>query len=541
MSEATSLANQQFDYIIIGAGSAGCVLANRLSADPQNRVCLLEAGPEDSLPWIHLPIGYGKTMWDARVNWKLNTAPEPGMNNREIYWPRGKCLGGSSSINGLIFIRGQKEDYDQWRDLGNVGWGWDDVLPYFKKAEGNDRLGEPLHSRDGPLKASSIPKKHPLVEAFKLAANALGVPTTDDFNNLTQEGVGYYQLSTHKGLRCSTAVAYLRPARKRQNLTVLTNSQATRILFTDRKASGVELFHQGKKITLQANKEVLLCAGAIQSPQLLQLSGIGPAKLLQEFDIPLIQDLPGVGENLQDHLQYRLIYELNQPISTNDQLRSIFGKVKMGLDWLLFRGGPLSIGINQGGLFTKVMPTSTRPDIQFHLGTLSADMAGGTVHPFSGFTMSVCQLRPESRGSVRIQSPDPLVPPRIVANYLDTQYDRDISIAAIKFARSITQTQPLSNLIAREVKPNNPQSNEDILAFCRETGATIFHPSGTCKMGPDDDSMAVVDTDLRVRGVSGLRVIDCSVMPRLVSGNTNWPVVMIAEKAADIINYQSLI
>ena len=541
MSEATSLANQQFDYIIIGAGSAGCVLANRLSADPQNRVCLLEAGPEDSLPWIHLPIGYGKTMWDARVNWKLNTAPEPGMNNREIYWPRGKCLGGSSSINGLIFIRGQKEDYDQWRDLGNVGWGWDDVLPYFKKAEGNDRLGEPLHSRDGPLKASSIPKKHPLVEAFKLAANALGVPTTDDFNNLTQEGVGYYQLSTHKGLRCSTAVAYLRPARKRSNLTVLTNSQATRIVFTGRKASGVELFHQGKKITLQANKEVLLCAGAIQSPQLLQLSGVGPAKLLQELNIPLIQDLPGVGENLQDHLQYRLIYELNQPISTNDQLRSIFGKVKMGLDWLLFRGGPLSIGINQGGLFTKVMPTSTRPDIQFHLGTLSADMAGGTVHPFSGFTMSVCQLRPESRGSVRIQSPDPLVPPRIVANYLDTQYDRDISIAAIKFARSITQTQPLSNLIAREVKPNNPQSNEDILAFCRETGATIFHPSGTCKMGPDDDSMAVVDTDLRVRGVSGLRVIDCSVMPRLVSGNTNWPVVMIAEKAADIINYQSLI
>jgi choline dehydrogenase len=240
-------------------------------------------------------------------------------------------------------------------------------------------------------------------------------------------------------------------------------------------------------------------------------------------------------------LQYRLIYELNQPISTNDQLRSIFGKVKMGLDWLLFRGGPLSIGINQGGLFTKVMPTSTRPDIQFHLGTLSADMAGGQVHPFSGFTMSVCQLRPESRGYVRIQSADPLVPPRIVANYLDTQYDRDISIAAIKFARSLTQTQPLSNLIAREVKPNNPQSNEAILAFCRETGATIFHPSGTCKMGTADDSMAVVDADLRVRGVTGLRVIDCSVMPRLISGNTNWPVVMIAEKAADIINYQSLI
>ena len=421
----------QFDYIVVGAGSSGCVLANRLSTDEVNSVCLVEAGPKDSSPWIHLPIGYGKTMWDPKVNWKFETEPDPGMNQRKIYWPRGKCLGGSSSINGLIFIRGQKEDYDGWKKLGNTGWGWDDVLPYFKRAEGNDRLGEPLHSKTGPLKASSIPKKHPLVESFIKSAVRLGVPETDDFNNLTQEGVGYYQLSTHKGLRCSTAVAYLNPIKKRSNLSILTDSQVMRIVFEGRRAVAVELIRHGQKQTIRANKEIILSAGALQSPQILQLSGIGPAALLREFNIPIIQDLPGVGENLQDHLQYRLIYELNQPISTNVELSSLFGKIKIGLDWLLYRGGPLSIGINQGGLFTKVMDSSLTPDIQFHMATLSADMAGGNVHPFPGFTMSVCQLRPESRGYVRIQSADPLVPPKMVANYLDTEHDREISVAAV--------------------------------------------------------------------------------------------------------------
>ncbi|MDZ4058047.1 MAG: GMC family oxidoreductase N-terminal domain-containing protein, partial [Polynucleobacter sp.] len=413
-----------FDYIVVGAGSSGCVLANRLSEDSKNSVCLIEAGPKDRSPWIHLPIGYGKTMWDPKLNWKFETEPDPGMNQRKIYWPRGKCLGGSSSINGLIFIRGQKEDYDGWEALGNKGWGWDHVLPYFKKSEGNDRLSGPLHSQTGPLKASSIPKKHPLVEAFIKSAVQLGVPETDDFNNLTQEGVGYYQLTTNKGLRCSTAVAYLKPAKKRPNLTIFTDSQVMRVIFEKKRAVAVELMRNGEKQTIRANKEIILSAGALQSPQILQLSGIGPETLLREFNIPVIHDLPGVGENLQDHLQYRLIYELNQPISTNVQLSSLIGKAMMGLDWLLFRGGPLSIGINQGGLFTKVMPSSTSPDIQFHLATLSADMAGGNVHPFPGFTMSVCQLRPESRGHVRIQSSDPLVPPKMVANYLATEHDR---------------------------------------------------------------------------------------------------------------------
>jgi choline dehydrogenase len=530
-----TMEHQLFDYIIVGGGSSGSVLANRLSENPQISVCLLEAGPKDWSPWIHLPIGYAKTMWDPRFNWKFETEPEPAMNDRPIYWPRGKTLGGSSSINGLIFIRGQKEDYDGWRDLGNPGWGWDDVLPYFKKAEGNDRLGEPLHSKTGPLKASSIPKKHPLVEAFIKAANALGVPKTEDFNNLTQEGVGYYQLSTHKGLRCSAAVAYLKPAKERSNLTILTNSQVSKVIFENKKAVGVEFIQQGSKKTIRSNKEVILSAGAIQSPQILQLSGVGPAKLLQEFNIPVVHDLPGVGENLQDHLQFRLIYELNQPISTNIQLSSWFGQLKMGLDWLLFRGGPLSIGINQGGLFTRVMKDSKTPDIQFHMATLSADMAGGKVHPFSGFTMSVCQLRPESRGYVRIQSADPLSPPKMVANYLATQLDRDTSVAAVNFARKIAQTEPMRSLVTREVKPNNPQSDEEVLEFCRNTGATIFHPTGTCQMGPDSNPMAVLDSSLRVRGVEGLRVVDCSAMPTVPSGNTNWPAVMLGERAADLI------
>ena len=529
---------ETFDYVVVGAGSAGCVLAARLSENGRFTVCLLEAGPEDRSFWIHLPIGYGKTMWDPQLNWMFETEPDPGMHDRRIFWPRGKCLGGSSSINGLIYIRGQQQDYEHWAALGNTGWSWDEVLPYFRRAEGNDRLSGPLHGQDGPLKASSIASKHPLVEAFIGSARGLGVPQTDDFNGASQEGVGYYQLSTHNGMRCSAARAYLRPARKRPNLRVITGARATRVLFAgdSNKASGVEFERLGRRSSVQAAREVIVCAGALQSPQLLQLSGIGPAALLAEHGIAVRHDLPGVGENLQDHLQLRLILEANRPITTNDRMRSLWGRAAMGLDWLLFRRGPLAIGINQGGLFTRVNPASTTPDIQFHFSTLSADMAGGTVHPFSGFTMSVCQLRPQSRGHVRIRSANPLDAPAMQPLYLSHPEDRATAIAALRYARKLAHSGPLGALVLREHRPGpEVQTDDEILDFCRRYGATIFHPSGTCKMGPDGDPMAVTNPRLQVRGVAGLRVVDCSVMPTLVSGNTNWPVVMMAEKAVDWI------
>ncbi|WP_326543981.1 GMC family oxidoreductase [Pseudorhodoferax sp.] len=523
-----------FDYIVVGAGSAGAVLAARLSQDPAVRVLLLEAGPPDRSFWIHLPIGYGKTMWSRTYNWCFETEPDPYMNGRRIYWPRGKTLGGSSSINGLIYIRGQREDYDDWAAQGNRGWGYDDLLPYFKRSEGNQRGADAWHGADGPLKVSDIGARHPLIEAFIEGAAQTGVPRNDDFNGATQEGAGYYQLTTHRGWRCSTAKAYLVPARSRPNLVVRTDAQASGLVMQGRRASGVRYRQGGQMREAAARAEVLLCAGALQSPQLLQLSGIGPAALLRQHGIPVLHELPGVGENLQDHLQIRLGFEATQPITTNDQLRTLWGQAGIGLQWLLQRKGPLAIGINQGGCFMRALPEAPRPDIQFHVATLSADMAGGKPHPWSGFTLSVCQLRPESRGFVRIQSPDPLQPPAMLANYLSTELDRRTAVAAVKAARAIAQAPAMRPFVKREVKPGPAAlDDEALLQFCRESGATIFHPSGTCKMGHDD--MAVVDERLRVHGIQALRVIDCSVMPTLVSGNTNAPVVAMAEKAADMI------
>ncbi|MFC4298518.1 MAG: choline dehydrogenase [Castellaniella sp.] len=528
--------NQAVDYIIVGAGSAGCVLANRLSENGKYSVCLLEAGPPDSNLWIHIPIGYGRTMFDKHVNWGFYTDPEPNMLGRRIYWPRGKTLGGSSSINGLIYIRGQKQDYDHWADLGNPGWSWDDCLPYFRKLENNDLGPGPTRGTDGPLHASSIRAKHELVEAFIRSAEANGISRTDDFNTGEQEGVGYYQLTTHGGWRCSSAVAYLKPARGRSNLEVVTRAQATRVILQDRRATAVEYRRGDQLRTLRANKEVILCAGALLSPQLLQLSGIGPADLLGEHGIGVVADRPGVGENLQDHLQLRLIYEVTKPITNNDQLRSLWGRARMGLQWLLFRSGPLAIGINQGALFCRVLPESVRPDIQFHLGTLSADLAGAQVHDFSGCTYSVCQLRPESRGHVRIQSPDPLRPPSMQPNYLDAELDRRTAVAAVRFARRLADTEPMKSLMKREYRPGlDARGDDEILHFCREHGATIFHPTGTARMGGRTDPMAVVDHHMKVHGVERLRVVDGSVMPTLVSGNTNVPIIMMAERAAEFI------
>lgn len=527
-------ATETYDYIVVGAGSAGCVLASRLSEDPGTRVLLLEAGPPDRSLWLHLPIGYGKTMWSDRYNWRFETEPDPGMNDRRIYWPRGKTLGGSSAINGLIYIRGQREDYDHWAALGNRGWAYDDVLPWFIRSEHNQRGSDAFHGVGGPLKVSDIGTRHELIEAFIAGAAELGVPRNEDFNGASQEGAGYYQLTTWRGWRCSTATGYLKPARHRPNLQVLTDAQVTQILFEGSAAVGVRYRHGEQEHEIRCRAEVLLAAGAIQSPQLLQLSGIGPAPLLMQHGIEVRHALPGVGENLQDHLQLRLVYECSRPITTNDQLRSLGGRIRMGWDWLSARSGPLAVGINQGGCFMRVMRDATRPDIQFHVATLSADMAGGQVHPFSGFTLSVCQLRPESRGHVRIRSNDPMQPPAMQPNYLSTETDRQTAVAAIKAARAIARSRSMAPFVAREHRPG-PEAADDeaLLEFARRHGATIFHPSGTCRMG--HDPMAVVDDRLRVHGVGRLRIIDCSAMPTLVSGNTNAPVVMMAEKAVDMI------
>ncbi|RTL73478.1 MAG: FAD-dependent oxidoreductase [Bradyrhizobiaceae bacterium] len=527
-------ASDQFDYIVVGAGSAGCVLANRLSADGRHKVLLLEAGPKDNYLWIHIPIGYGKTMFHKAYNWGFYTDPEPNMKDRRIYWPRGRGLGGSSSINGLIFVRGQRQDYDHWAQLGNTGWDWKSVLPYFMKSEHNSRGASATHSDKGPLWSSDIGGKHELMEAIIRGANEIGVPRNDDFNSGDQEGVGYYQLFTHNGWRISSAVAYLKPARDRANLRIETDAHTTGVILEGRRAVGVRYIQNGVVREARAAREVILSAGSLQSPQILQLSGIGPASLLQRRGVKVVHDLPGVGQNLQDHLQLRLMYKVSKPITTNDDLRTLFSQAKIGLQWLLTRTGPLGIGINQGGLFTKILPGSETPDIQFHFGTLSADMAGGKPHPWSGCTFSVCQLRPESRGSVEIKSTDPMEPPSMRPNYLDAETDRICAVESIKYARRLASTSALKPYLVEEYKPGADVSTDDeILDFAREYGATIFHPTGTCKMG--SDPMAVTDARLRVHGIGGLRVVDCSIMPTLVSGNTHAPAVMIAEKASDMI------
>ena len=531
----------EYDYIVVGAGSAGAVLASRLSEDPATRVLLLEAGPKDASFWIHLPVGYGKTMWSRRYNWCFSTDPEPNMNGREIYWPRGKTLGGSSSINGLIYIRGQHADFDDWARAGCEGWGFEDVKGLFLDAERNQRGPSEWHGAHGPLRVSDIGAKDPLIEAFIDGAGELGVPRTDDFNGPEQTGAGYYQLTTWRGWRWSTAKGYLKPARRRENLHVRTDAHASRVLTEGRRATGVAWREHGVERGARARGEVLLCAGALQSPQLLQLSGIGPRALLAEHGIDLVHDAPGVGENLQDHLQIRLTYEATIP-TTNDRLNSVHGKAGLGLQWLLKRSGPLAVGINQGGCFTRAVPSpdareNARPDIQYHVATLSADMAGGDVHPFSGFTLSVCQLRPESRGRVRIRSADPAVPPSMVANYLDTELDRRTVVAAVRHARAVAATRAMRPLVRREVRPGPdvPDEDEALLEYCRDHGATIFHPTGTARMGPDGDAGAVLDARLRVRGVEALRVVDCSAMPTVPSGNTNAAAVMMGEKAARMI------
>jgi choline dehydrogenase len=524
----------EFDYVIVGAGSAGCVLANRLTADGKNSVLLLEAGPKDTHIWIHVPLGYGKLFKEKSVNWMYQTEPEPGLNGRQVFQPRGKVLGGSSSINGLLYVRGQHEDYDRWRQRGNAGWGYDDVLPYFKKAENQQRGADKYHGAGGPLPVSDWRHADPLSEAFVVAAAEAGIPTNPDFNGAAQEGAGFFQTTTRRGRRASTAFSYLRPARRRGNLQVETAALAQRILFEGRRARAVEYAQNGTLRTARAGKEILVSGGAYNSPQLLQLSGAGPAELLKCHGIDIVLDAPGVGNDLQDHMQVRLVTRCAQRVTLNDIVNHPVRRTMAGLRYAAFRRGPLTIAAGTSGAFFKTSPRLATPDIQIHFLPFSTDKMGEKLHSFSGFTASVCQLRPESRGSLRIKSADPKVAPEIRINYLATETDRSAFIEGVKILRKILAAPALKPYVVDEVYPGSKVvSEEDILAFCRQTGSTVYHPTSTCRMG--NDQLAVVDQRLRVRGIEGLRVVDASVMPDLMSGNTNAPTIMIAEKASDMI------
>ena len=503
----------EYDFIIVGAGSAGCVLASRLTEDPRNRVLLLEAGPRDTDPWIHVPLGYGKLFARTDVNWAYESEPEPALNGRRVFTPRGKVLGGSSSINGLVYIRGQREDYDGW---GVPGWDFASLLPYFEKAEAE-------------LKVSDL-ERHELADAFIASAASLGIPRNDEgFNGASQEGTGYYRVTSHRGRRRSAAVAYLRPAEKRPNLTVEVNALATKILFQGNQAIGVEFLQSGRLRKASAAAEVLLCGGTFNSPQLLQLSGVGPKEILQRHGIAVVQDLP-VGEDLQDHFYVRTFWRCRRPITLNDDLASWSRKIRIGLEYFFRKTGPLTVSAGQGAAFVRTRPESKRPDAQLYFINFSSAERGGALHSHSGFTTSVSQLQVESRGSVHLRSADPAAPPAIRYNYLATENDRRVMVEGLKLLRRIAAAPPMRDYVLDEYLPGaRVQSDADWLAFCRESGSTVFHPTSTCRMG------TVVDERLRVKGVSGLRVIDASVMPSVPSGNINAAVLAVAEKGADLV------
>jgi choline dehydrogenase len=523
-----------FDYVIVGAGTAGCVLANRLSADPKVSVLLLEAGGKDDWIWIHIPIGYLYTQNNPRTDWCFKTEPEPGLNGRALNYPRGRVLGGCSSINGMIYMRGQARDYDGWRQMGNRGWSWDDVLPYFKKSEDHAPGADEMHGAGGEWRIEQQRLSWEILDAFREAAAEVGIPKIADFNRGNNEGCAYFQVTQRKGVRWSTAKAFLRPAQGRANLTVLTGAQALGLLFEGRRAAGLRFRHAGQDKLARAGREVLLASGAVGSPQLLQLSGVGPPALLQELGIPVVQAQEGVGANLQDHLQIRTVFKVKHTRTLNEQANSLLGRAWMGLEYALFRRGPLTMAPSQLGAFAKSNPSRETPDLEYHVQPLSLDRFGDPLHPFPAFTASVCNLRPQSRGTVRIRSRAPDAAPAIAPNYLADEADRLVAAAAIRLTRRICSARALARFEPEEFLPGAAlASDEELAKAAGDIGTTIFHPVGTCKMG--SEPLAVVDDRLRVRGIEGLRVVDASIMPTITSGNTNAPVIMIAEKASDMI------
>lgn len=531
---------EEFDYIIVGAGTAGCVLANRLTSDGRNTVLLLEAGGSDLSIWIQMPIGYGRTFFDKRINWMYDTEPVEALGGRRSYWPRGKVIGGSGSINAMVYVRGQPHDFEDWKALGNIGWGWDDVLPYFKKSEDFDASGA-FHGRGGPQHVTDItPFVHPVCHSFIETAQALGYPVSSDLNGEKPEGVGFYQINTRGGWRASTANAFLRPARKRNNLVLRTHAHATRILFEARRAVGVAYTRKGVALQAKARREVILSGGAINSPQLLMLSGIGDAEQLENIGIQPVIDAKAVGQNLQDHIAVSYFYKTNTP-TLNNQLNPLLGKIRAGFRYVLDRSGPLSLSVNQSGGFVRSDASKQYPDIQLYFSPVSYTQTPLSERkllnpdPFSAFLLSHNPCRLTSRGHIALASADPATHPLIHPNYLATQSDIDDVLAGNRLLRQLAHTRPLADIITEEIFPGTEiEGDEALLADFRARADTVYHPTSTCMMGPAP-ATSVVDARLRVHGVQGLRVVDASVFPNITSGNTNAPTVMVAEKGADMI------